>query len=232
MRLLAPILLLVIGACTKAQGSIPDWTIPPQQNPHVIFQAYDFRGEVAVSGGEWDGWHDLGDHARQPVSDASWPWASVTKQVVATLVMQQVEAGTLSLDDKASEHLSWPTAFPAPTVRQLLQHQSGLNNPDDSPNDADGFPSIYAEGVTEKFCLLEMSPPGRDGWRYNNCDYVVLGNLLEAVTGDSLDTLIRTRIAEPAGWTDTRLYTLDEMRDYAGRDATYAVSRAMARPPR
>lgn len=150
-----------------------------------------------------------------------WPWASVTKQVVATLVMQQVAKGRLALDDRASVYLEWPTAFPAPTIRQLLQHQSGLNNPDDSPEGDDGFPMAYSEGVTEKYCLLEMSSPGGEGWRYNNCDYVMLGKLLESVSGKSLDELIGTNIAQPAGWTDTRLLGRDEMRYYFGRDEAY-----------
>jgi len=64
--------------------------------------------------------------------DAVWRWASVSKQVAAVLTMQQVEKGKLSLDSKLDTLLP---SFKAPraaeiSLRMLLQHTSGLPNPD------------------------------------------------------------------------------------------------------
>lgn len=212
-------LALALAACPPPTGHVysassPEASRVTQERLQPVLDEHDFHGDLQVSGGPADGaWSGRGRR---------WPWASVTKQVVATLVMQEVEAARLSLDAPVTRYMpDWPAAFRAPTVRQLLRHQSGLANPDDSPEGADGFPSAYAEGVSVQYCLLEMTPPTTDGWRYNNCDYVVLGRLLETVTGTSLDELIRTRIAAPSGWTDTRLYTLDEVREYHERDAAY-----------
>ncbi len=68
----------------------------------------------------------------------------MTKQVTAALVMQQVDSGRISLDEPVTRYLP---AFGGHTgrevtVRQLLQHTSGLPNPDDTPRDGDGFPAF------------------------------------------------------------------------------------------
>lgn len=126
-----------------------------------------------------------------------WPWASVTKQVVATLVMQEVERGTIALDAPAIAYLRFPAAgdMPAPTVRELLQHQSGLRNPDDSLKDGNGIPAFYSTGPTGlEWCLADRSAPPSEGWRYNNCDFIVLGAVLERVTDKPIAALIGERL--------------------------------------
>jgi CubicO group peptidase (beta-lactamase class C family) len=136
-------------------------------------------------------------HPRDPAFQR-WPWASVSKQVLAVLVMKQVDAGRLKLDTPASAYL--PALGPpagAPTVRQLLQHRSGLRNPEDTPKAADGWPRWYREsGDPLRFCLSRRSAPGGD-WRYNNCDSLVLGAILQRVTGRSVRQLLDRDIARP-----------------------------------
>jgi len=69
--------------------------------------------------------------------------ASLTKQVTALLVMQQVEQGKLRLEERAGEAMpGLPEAVGKVTIRQLLQHQSGLANPSDGPEDV--VPAFYA----------------------------------------------------------------------------------------
>ncbi len=118
---------------------------------------------------------------------AAWPWASVTKQVVATLVMQEVEAGRVALDVPAGRYLPALSSGPQPTVRQLLQHRAGLRNPEGAP-----------QGLA--WCLSGRTAPGGN-WSYNNCDYLVLGALLERTTRTPLPQLFARRIAEPLGLT-------------------------------
>lgn len=134
--------------------------------------------------------------------DARWRWASITKQIVASLVMQEVAAGNLALDRPIGEY--WPD-FPNArrgtiTVRQLLQHTSGLPNPENTPPDAEGLPAYYTRDWTEDgpaatgYCAgPSIAEPGT-GYSYNNCDYIVLGGLLERVTGTPLAVLIADRI--------------------------------------
>lgn len=129
-----------------------------------------------------------------------WPWASVTKQVVATLVMQEVDAGRIALDAPAARYLP-SIGSGGPTVRQLLQHRSGLANPDDTPVAANAMPAYYtASGDPLRYCLTRRGAAGGQ-WRYNNCDYVVLGALLERTTRTAMPQLFAQRIAAPLGMT-------------------------------
>ena len=128
--------------------------------------------------------------------DSRWRWASITKQIVATLAMREVDAGRLDLDTPITEY--WPD-FPNPdrdrlTARHLLQHLSGLPNPEDTPRRPDGAPEFYAiDGDLDVSATGYCAGPNRTdpGSRYNysNCDFVVLGGLIERVSGQSLDQL-------------------------------------------
>jgi D-alanyl-D-alanine carboxypeptidase len=130
-----------------------------------------------------------------------WRWASVSKQVTAALVMAQVDAGRVALDDTLEKHLPEVrgTAAALVTLRQLLQHTSGLPNPDDSPADAAGTPSFYVRtppGGVVPFCAgPAKAPTGR--FAYNNCDTLLLGALLERLSGLRFADLIAQRIAGP-----------------------------------
>lgn len=185
-----------------------------------------FTGEAVVSRRPGDlSSVSIGRAARDDADNPErWPWASVTKQVLAVLAMQQVEAGTLDLDAPADRYLpELASKVPSPSIRQLLQHRSGLANPDDSPPDATGFPSFYSEGPTGlDWCLADRSAPS-DQWRYNNCDYIVLGAILENVTGEPIEALLEKRIAIPSGWRDTALLRAGSARDFAGRDPVYTT---------
>ena len=143
-----------------------------------------------------------------------WRWASVSKQVTSVLVMQQVEAGRLSLDATVASILP---AFRGPTarqitVRQLLQHTSGLPNPTDTPG-ADGIPGFYRTPVRGSvdgaaaagYC--SGTPKAEPGARfeYNNCDYLLLGAILERVTGMPYAALLERRIARPLGLRTLRV---------------------------
>lgn len=141
-----------------------------------------------------------------------WLWASVTKQVTAVLVMQEVERGRLELDAPAGRYLK-TYADRTITLRQLLQHQSGLPNPSDTAPDGDGVQTFYREtgpsigdnARAAGFCAgpAKRSPGG--DFEYNNCDYQVLGAVLEAVTGQRYKRLIKQRIAQSLGLRSLRM---------------------------
>ncbi|WP_174274941.1 serine hydrolase domain-containing protein [Sphingomonas bacterium] len=98
-----------------------------------------------------------------------WRLASVTKQVVATLVMRRVAAGGFGLDAPARGAISY---------RQLLTHHSGLPNPDATP-DTGGIPAFYTKPKPDlAYCTAKpIAAPG-GAFSYNNCDYLLLGAAL------------------------------------------------------
>lgn len=147
-------------------------------------------GETAV--GATAG-HEIGE---------AWRWASVTKMVTTILVLQQVDEGRMSLDAPLGTY--WP-GFPVNadriTVRQLLTHTSGLANPDALPDaNGDGMPDFYQQaGDWRGVCSAPaVAEPGA-GFAYNNCDYLILGEVLQRVTGQDYNALVQSRLVQPLG---------------------------------
>ena len=132
--------------------------------------------------------------------------ASVTKLFVATVVLQLVEEGALSLDAEVA------LIERGATVRQLLNHTSGL------PHGAeiDELMAPYRQSRAhrpewtprEMLARIESRPrlfsPG-EGWFYSGSNYVVLGLVVEETSGATLREEVRRRIIDPLGLTDTEL---------------------------
>ena len=131
---------------------------------------------------------------------------SITKQFTSSTVMQLVQAGQVSLDSTIGHYLpTLPAAWQPVTIRQLLNHTSGI-------------PSYTDVGARwERRWGEEMSPdtivaitasdtmwfaPGTK-WRYDNTGYVVLGMLIEKVTGHKWGDEIAARLTKPLGLTST-----------------------------
>jgi D-alanyl-D-alanine carboxypeptidase len=142
---------------------------------------------------------------------------SVTKSMLATVVLQLVDEGRLGLDDTVAEHLPEVLPYDAPiTVRQLLAHAAGV--PDYF---ADLFPSLFEGSPTdvERNRLRYFRPEGLIGiaterpldfvpgtsWNYSNTDYYVAGLLVEELTGNSVEDELERRVFEPAGLSDTSM---------------------------
>ncbi|WP_432542594.1 serine hydrolase domain-containing protein [Kineococcus sp. SYSU DK002] len=146
---------------------------------------------------------------RAPAVDAPTRVASVTKSMVATVVVQLAEDGEFGLDDPVDSVL--PGVLPADrgiTVRQLLSHTSGLPSVGWDTSSAQALVASVQrtwtppERVEAALALPWTGEPGA-GFSYSNENYDVLGMLVEHVTGDDLGTVLRERVFEPAGMTGT-----------------------------
>ena len=132
--------------------------------------------------------------------------ASVTKQFTAALVMQLVESGDLALDAPVTRYLpSYPAAQgDRVTVHHLLSHTGGV------PGYL-GAPGFDARAPTSPGALLDLFSgqplvfePGTEH-RYSNSGYVLLGAIVEAVTGQGYADALRTRLLLPLGLADTEV---------------------------
>ncbi|MEM7689419.1 MAG: serine hydrolase domain-containing protein [Pseudomonadota bacterium] len=123
-----------------------------------------------------------------------WPYASVTKQILAAKMVDELDAGDYSLDTPITEFVDGIDASeaPAPTIRQLLQHRSGLRNPDETPEGANGWPAFYNGGAKYgvEWCLKGRTAPPSTGWSYNNCDYMALGAAFDELSFEDWSYLI------------------------------------------
>ncbi len=127
--------------------------------------------------------------------------ASMTKSFTAVLTLQLVEADRLSLDDVLKTHLPEYSADYSDqvTVRQLLQNRSGIPHYVDMPGwfDNDYKRSLTKETLLEAVAVLPLKfEPGTD-YYYSNMNFYLLGLIIEKVTGDPYETLLKNRILAP-----------------------------------
>ncbi len=141
--------------------------------------------------------------------DTVFDLASLTKPVAtATSVMLLVEAGRIRLDDPVAKHLPefGRKGKDAVTVLQLLTHQGGLM-PDNALRDYLDGP----EKAWQRIFDLALSAPPGSKFIYSDVGFLVLGKLVERVSGKPLNEFAESRIFKPLGMDDTG-YVPDEAR--------------------
>jgi D-alanyl-D-alanine carboxypeptidase len=167
-----------------------------KRNYQAIGIALERNGEVvasAVLGRDTRG-RSLADTTR-------FRLASVSKMLLATAVMQLVEQGMLRLDvpfvdQWGSKPRVGDRRMRLVTVRQLLQHTSGI---DSLWNTFFKDPSSdWHASVAVALSSQMHADPGAD-YRYSNANYVLLGSLVERVTGKKLTEVINERVLAPLG---------------------------------
>jgi CubicO group peptidase (beta-lactamase class C family) len=137
--------------------------------------------------------------------------ASITKTFTATAVMMLVERGKVSLDDPISQYLSdSPDAWSAITVRHLLSHTSGIKSYE-ATFSASWQPGDRYDKIIGLVAGLPLGFQPGEGWGYCNTNYLLLGLLIEHVSGQSYRDFLREQILEPLGMTETRLNDAGEI---------------------
>ena len=164
---------------------------------------------------------------RRPITpDTPFLLGSIVKQFTAALVLQLVAEGRMSLDDPVSRFFpDWPQPGAGATVRQLLNHSSGIQ-------DYSKIPGWIARNRTRPWTTEELLAVARElparaepghAWEYNNGGYVMLGAIIERVTGKAWHEVLAERITRPLG-LGTIVYavpgqlTPETARGYTGRD--------------
>ncbi|MRH89685.1 serine hydrolase [Nocardia sp. SYP-A9097] len=147
-------------------------------------------------------------------SDAYFRMASTSKTFIATVVLQLVGEGRLSLDDTVESRLPEVVRGNGNdgsriTIRQLLQHTSGIH--DDLPGyttPEEYYQQRYDVYTTEELVARAMThapdfAPGTS-WGYSNTGYVLLGMIIQHTTGRPSHQEIEDRILRPLGLDRTR----------------------------
>ncbi|MFI6908415.1 serine hydrolase domain-containing protein [Nonomuraea sp. NPDC050394] len=174
--------------------------------------------------GEWVGTagvRELGQPAK-PATDGLFRIGSTTKTFTATLVLQLVAEGRITLDTPVDDHLPEYGLDRRITVRMLLQHTSGVFNftgeyyPDGTFGP--GIPGLGKEWVVDnrsrtykpdELVRLALSKPARfepgTAWSYSNTNYVLARLLVEKITGGTFAEEMEARILHPLGLSGTVL---------------------------
>ena len=166
---------------------------------------------VMSADGTWSGAAGKADGVRDVEVDSQFAIASITKTVIATQVMQMVEAGELGLDDPATDHLP-PLDFDTngATIRQLLGMRSGI--PDyDSIFDSLATDRLRRWTPTDVLALVaaDRTPPG-DFFEYSTTNYVLLGLIIEQVRGRAVADVLRDGVLGAVEGMERLIYQPDE----------------------
>jgi CubicO group peptidase (beta-lactamase class C family) len=163
------------------------------------------------------GWADRPAGLRaQP--ETIYHWWSLTKIATAVAILQLHDQGMLGLDDPVSDHLPFFSierdgSPSAPiTIRQLLRHTSGL--PDTVPamigwvhyEDELTDQMEHLKRILPDYRRLKFEPDAKSA--YSNLGYMVLGAVIESVSGEKYESYVRQHVLNPLGMTETSfLYT-------------------------
>jgi D-alanyl-D-alanine carboxypeptidase len=140
--------------------------------------------------------------------DARLLLGSVGKTFFSAVALQLVSEGRLDLDAPISQYLGdepWFSRVPNAqqiTVRNLMNHTSGLVRYEFNPKVTQAMTADADKTFTpaERISyILDTAPPflAGQGWQYSDTNYIVLGMIVEKITGTPYYTLIRRRILEP-----------------------------------
>ncbi len=134
-------------------------------------------------------------------TDTIYDLASLTKPIVtATLILKLHEEGKLDIDQPVAKYLRDFAAQGKEeiTLRQLLLHTSGLI----ADNALSDYQAGHDQAVARLLALKPIRPAG-ECFVYSDVGFLVLGQVIEVVTGKSLDTVAREMIFEPLGMKHT-----------------------------
>jgi D-alanyl-D-alanine carboxypeptidase len=234
---IAALALPIVGGCSSDDDSTT--TLPPapteagepgplpfgdeiQQVLDDGLEASNGAGvSVAVIVAGYDPWVGVAGYSAVEPSgfvpmrpDMLFQIGSIEKNFTAALMLQLVEEGRLGLDDPISRWVSgYDQIDPSITVRQILNHTSGIYDWEDNPGSftglyqSEGYAAIdWAHWWTldDVMALVDEPdfPPG-EGWHYSNTGYYLARLIIEAETGMPISQVLRTRLLDPLGLDHT-----------------------------
>ena len=137
---------------------------------------------------------------------------SVSKVFTATLVIRLADAGKLSLDQSVSSILPWyrEDVGKKVTLRHLLNHTSGIPDYMHLPGiGREGFRKEAGDGLIDvrsfvrTWCSSDLAFEPGTRWAYSNSGYVILGAIVEQVTGQRFEQAMKAWVLDPVGTRDT-----------------------------
>jgi CubicO group peptidase (beta-lactamase class C family) len=136
------------------------------------------------------------DGMRPVATDQRWQIGSISKAFTSIAVLQLQRRGLLTVDDPVIAHLPWVTHLdPGVTLHHLMTHTAGL------PNGSEWTPDSLLESARQGV-VGSPQPPGSPFW-YSNPGYELLGDVVEAVTGQLLEAYLEAQVLRPLGMLDS-----------------------------
>ena len=130
---------------------------------------------------------------------------SITKQFTAVAILKLAHERKLSLNDPIQPYLSTEKGGKDITILQLLNHTSGMGNQSDIPSfdpqrkDTDNYPADMMEAILE----TPLKFPAGTQFAYSNLGYIVLGRIIEKVSGKPYETYLKETFFGPLAMKNT-----------------------------
>ncbi|MGH2401526.1 MAG: serine hydrolase domain-containing protein [Candidatus Limnocylindria bacterium] len=187
---------------------------------------------VTADGRQWAGASGKKRSGSWLKPDAALTIGSVTKTFTAAIVMGLVDEGRIALDAPVNRYLPNVRLARGVTVRQLLNHTSGIadlygptrTRLQGAPNRAMSSNDVLGSIPGRKF------KAGR-GYGYSNTNYYLLGHIIEAVTQRSFNEELAARFGSRLGFQQTRLLTAADTQLPAAWSTAFWTSGAMVSTP-
>jgi D-alanyl-D-alanine carboxypeptidase len=178
-----------------------------------VCNRFNLKGATAaivVPGqGIWERAHGI-SHPGTPITkDMYMGIGSNTKTYFAVLMLRLQEQGKLDLDDTIGQWIQHQHVPGNITIRQLLNHTSGLysytSNPDINNYILSDFTKIWPPDSVLNLVKAPVAAPG-GAWDYCNTNYLLAGLIIRSVTGKTMQQALRDEILTPQGLSETYLF--------------------------
>lgn len=233
-------LMLVLSACASdpapeaAPAKSASAEAPLVTETRAVVQAYvdkdQFSGTVMVAKDGKPVFREGFSLANRELNapntgDTVFRLGSITKQFTAVSILQLAEAGKLNIEDPISKYYTnAPAAWSKVTLRHLLSHRSGIG-------DYTGLPNFFEKLAVEDRTPEQIIDMTRDAplafepgskFSYNNSGYVVLGYVIEKVSGETYADYVSNHIFKPLGMKHSGYEVITEI--VPNRAAGYSVA--------
>jgi D-alanyl-D-alanine carboxypeptidase len=221
-RILAATAALLLAASPRAAVAQPAPDLATFVRDYA--RAHDFNGTILVhDGGSTRVFESFGVADRAfgvpAANDVKYRVASITKLFTSVLVLQLHQEGKLDMDRPIRTYLpDYPgEGADRVTLHQLLNHTSGIESFDRVTslqqaleNGLEQYQKPHTTDALFRYCCSGRlaGEPGK-AFAYNNADYVVLGKIIERVTGKTYAEALAERILRPLGMSDTGVLRQD-----------------------
>lgn len=212
MRWLCALVVVCLAAGPAAAQNATSDAARMEPFIQAAIQKDRFMGAVLVARGDEillsKGYGDANLEWRIPnTTTTKFRLGSLTKQFTAALILLLEERGQLAIDDPLGKHVAdIPAAWSGITLHHLLTHTSGIPNVTSLPEFAKY--QLSATTVEKTIALVRDKPldfaPG-ERMTYSNSGYLVLGHVIERVTGQDYASFLKANILDPLGMADTGL---------------------------
>lgn len=209
---------ILLGLQAAAQNSateIDNYVASEMQAQHIpgLSFALVHNGAIVQSGARGLANVELS----APASDVTeFAIASMSKSVTASAIMLLAQQGALSIDDRVGKYLAVPDSWKDMTIRQLLSHTAGVKDhfqdfPKYPPVSLDRRLSYSHEEYLKAHVDAPLNfAPGTE-WAYSGGGYVILGAIIEKITGHPYGDFLRDRIFRPLGMEHTHIISITDI---------------------